>query len=108
LILESTFPSAFRVIAPFPLLPFDKFSNLDKLQKIDCPVLIMHGEADQTIPIQHGQTLYEAAPEPKQALWVAEAGHNDFTWIAGERQQQALWSFQQLIATHQHQPDTQN
>ncbi|MBD2019907.1 alpha/beta hydrolase [Leptolyngbya sp. FACHB-36] len=100
LILESTFTSAFRVVVPFPLLPFDKFSNLDKLRKIRCPVLVMHGEADQTIPIQHSQTLYEAAPEPKMSLWVAEAGHNDFTWVAGKRYQQVLLSFQKLVEAH--------
>lgn len=101
LILESTFTSAFRVVVPFPLLPFDKFSNLSELQKIDCPVLVMHGHADQTIPISHGQTLYEAASEPKMSLWVAEASHNDFTWTAGERHQQALLSFQELIEAQQ-------
>ncbi len=100
LILESTFTSAFRVVVPFPLLPFDKFSNIDKVQKIHCPVLIMHGQADQMIPPEHGQSLYEAAPEPKMSLWVAEAGHNDFTWAAGERHRQALLSFQQLVETH--------
>ena len=102
LILESTFTSAFRVVVPFPLLPFDKFSNLDKLRKVRCPVLVMHGQADQTIPFRHGQTLYQAAPEPKAFLWVAEAGHNDFAWVAGERLQQTLLSFQQLVKTNSH------
>jgi abhydrolase domain-containing protein 17 len=97
LILESTFTSAFRVIAPFPLLPFDKFNNLDKLAKVRCPVLVMHGQADQIIPVQHGQRLYAAAPEPKLALWVAQAGHNDFTWVAGDRHRQTLLAFQQLV-----------
>ncbi|MBW4422867.1 MAG: alpha/beta hydrolase [Myxacorys californica WJT36-NPBG1] len=97
LILESTFTSAFRVVVPFSLLPFDKFSNLDKLPKVRCPILVMHGQADQTIPIQHSQTLYNAASEPKMSLWVAGAGHDDFTWVAGERHQQTLLSFQQLV-----------
>jgi abhydrolase domain-containing protein 17 len=101
LILESTFTSAFRVVVPFPLLPFDKFSNFDKLRQIRCPVLVMHGQADQTISIGHGQTLYKAASEPKMSLWVAGAGHNDFTVIAGDRHRQALLSFQQLIETQQ-------
>lgn len=101
LILESTFTSAFRVVIPFPLLPFDKFPNLQKLPKVHGPVLVMHGQADQTIPIKHGKTLYEAAPAPKLSLWVAEAGHNDFTWVAGDRHRQALLSFQQLIEAHQ-------
>lgn len=101
LILESTFTSAFRVVVPFPILPFDKFSNLDKLRKVQCPVLVMHGQADEVIPIQHGQRLYEAAQEPKMSLWVAEAGHNDLAWAAGERYQQTLVAFQKLVETHQ-------
>lgn len=97
LILESTFTSVFRVVVPFPLLPFDKFPNLNKLRKIFCPVLVMHGQADRIIPFGHGRKLYEAAPEPKAFLWIEGAGHNDFTWVAGERLQQALVSFRQLI-----------
>jgi abhydrolase domain-containing protein 17 len=100
LILESTFTSAFRVILPFPILPFDEFTNLDKLKQIHCPVLIMHGQADETIPIQHGRSLYEAAIEPKMSLWIAAAGHNNFADIAGDRYGKTLLSFQQLVKTH--------
>ncbi|AFY94512.1 alpha/beta hydrolase [Chamaesiphon minutus] len=100
LILESTFTSAFRVVVPFPLLPFDKFTNLDKISKVRCPVLVMHGQSDEIIPFDHGRSLYKAAPQPKMYLWIANAGHNDFTDVAGARHQQALLSFQQLIETH--------
>ncbi len=100
LVLESTFTSAFRVVLPFPLLPFDKLTNLDKLNKVHRPVLIMQGQSDRTIPVQHGHILYEAALEPKMSLWIAEAGHDDFTVVAGNRYQQALFSFQQLIKSH--------
>jgi abhydrolase domain-containing protein 17 len=99
LILESTFTSAFRLFMPFPLLPFDKFTNLDKLKKVHCPVLVMHGQADRLIPIQQGRSLYEAASEPKMSLWVADAGHNDFADVAGDRYRQTLLSFQQLVNT---------
>ncbi len=101
LILESTFTSAFRVVLPFALLPFDKFTNLDKLSKIHCPVLVMHGAADTIIPVHHGRSLYAAASEPKLSLWVADAGHNDLTAVAGDRYRQALLSFQQLLKTRQ-------
>jgi abhydrolase domain-containing protein 17 len=97
LVLESTFTSAFRVIVPFPILPFDKFTNQDKLGQIHCPILVMHGGADQTIPIAHGQALYATATGPKMSLWVPEAGHDDFTWVANHRHHQALLAFQQLI-----------
>jgi len=97
LILESTFTSAFRVVVPFPLLPFDKFPNLNKLQQVHCPVLVMHGQADQTIPIKHGYKLYETATDPKMSLWVDDAGHDDFMWVADEQHRKTLAAFQQLI-----------
>jgi len=101
LILESAFTSAFRVVFPFPLLPFDKFPILDNLQAVPVPVLVMHGKADRVIPFNHGQTLYAAAPGPTLSLWVEAAGHNDFSWVAGDRHRQALEDFQALVKTHQ-------
>ena len=98
LILKSAFTSIFRVVVPVPLLPFDKFPNRAKLRRVNCPVLVLHGQADQTIPFHHGQTLYETAPEPKQFLWVPQAGHNDFNWVAGDRMPQALATFQTLVS----------
>jgi pimeloyl-ACP methyl ester carboxylesterase len=100
LILESTFTSAFRVVVPFPLLPFDKFSNLKKLPQVHCPILVMHGQADQTIPIKHGYKLYESAANPKMSLWIDGAGHDDLTWVADEQHRKTLAAFQQLIKKH--------
>ncbi|WP_019503088.1 alpha/beta hydrolase [Pseudanabaena sp. PCC 6802] len=101
LILEGAFTSAFRVVVPFPLLPFDKFTNLDKISRVQSPVLVMHGQIDEVIPIHHGQKLYAAAPEPKLALWVEGAGHNDFTWVAGDRRRTALAEFLKIIEKKQ-------
>lgn len=97
LIIESAFTTAFQVIAPFPIFPFDKFRNIDKIVKVNCPVLVMHGKADDTIPFSHGQKLFAAAKEPKHYLWVAEAGHNDFMWVAGEQYAKTLWEFIRLV-----------
>lgn len=77
LIMESTFTGAFRVVTRYPILPFDKFKNLEKMDKVKCPVLVIHGTNDWTIPAYHGQRLFEAANEPKQALWIEGAGHNN-------------------------------
>lgn len=97
LVLESAFTSAFRVIVPFPIFPFDKFPNLSKIKKVNCPVLIIHGKADDTIPFSHGQQLFAAARPPKLSLWVDEAGHNDLMWVAGEQYGKILEDFAQLI-----------
>ena len=85
LILESTFTTAFRVITRYPILPFDKFKSIDKISSIQCPVLIIHGTQDWTIPVYHGERLFEAANEPKTAFWVGGAGHNDLFYTDQER-----------------------
>lgn len=97
LIVESSFTTAFRVVLPFPILPFDKFPNIHKIKRVTCPVLIMHGKADNVIPFQHGQKLFAAANEPKLSLWVERADHNDFMWVAGEQYADILRKFAQLI-----------
>jgi abhydrolase domain-containing protein 17 len=98
LILESGFTSAFRVMTRVPLLPFDKFPNLERIRTLDVPVLVMHGRRDRVIPFRMGAQLFDAAPEPKQRLWVETAGHNDLAWVAGERYAEALRSFAALVA----------
>jgi fermentation-respiration switch protein FrsA (DUF1100 family) len=93
LILESTFTSAFRVLLPIPIFPFDKFPNRDRIGQITMPVLIIHGEADTTIPIHHGRSLYAAAPDPKRSLWIPNADHNDLVWVGGADYVDAVGSF---------------
>ncbi len=39
------------------------------------PLLIIHGQEDQVIPPHHGETLYEAASEPKTIWRPSDAGH---------------------------------
>ncbi len=97
LIIESGFISAFRVVLSIPIFPFDKFPNRDRLKRVRCPVLIIHGENDRVIPFWHGQALYNAANQPKQFFAVAGAGHNDVAEIAGKSYPKALQSFVTLI-----------
>ena len=90
LILESAFVTAFRVITRVPLTPFDKFRNIDKIKRVGCPVLVIHGKADRVIPFWHGEKLFKEAIEPKLKFWVDGAGHNDLFWVAGERYWEVL------------------
>lgn len=97
LVLESTFVSAFRVMTRVPLLPFDKFRTLAKLDRVGCPVLVMHGDQDEVIEFWHGQTLYEQAKEPKRKLWVSGAGHGGLESLAGDDYRRALTEFTDLL-----------
>jgi fermentation-respiration switch protein FrsA (DUF1100 family) len=38
--------------------------------------LIVHGEADDVVPVAKGQ-LYAIAPDPKEIVTLAGAGHNN-------------------------------
>jgi abhydrolase domain-containing protein 17 len=100
LVVESSFTSAFRVVVPFPVLPFEKFNSIAKIATIRCPVLIMHGDADRTVPFSHGQQLYAAAPNPKKHLWVNGAGHTNLEDVAAKAYGGALQEFQKLLETH--------
>ena len=89
LVLQSTFTSA-RDMAKtmFPLgllLPLTglRFNSVEKISKIACPKLIIHGTSDEIIPFRLGQRLFDEAPPPKMFYAVPEAGHNDLFWIAG-------------------------
>jgi fermentation-respiration switch protein FrsA (DUF1100 family) len=97
LIVQSGFTSAFRVLALGRLIPFRKFNNLAKIARVRCPILVMHGRADEVIPFRHGESLLAAAHEPKSHLWVDGAGHNDFDEVAGKRLIAALGAFAQSL-----------
>jgi abhydrolase domain-containing protein 17 len=97
LILESTFTTAFRVVTRYPMFPFDKFNSIDKIGSVRCPVLVIHGTDDWTIPVYHGQRLFEAANEPKQALWVEGAGHNDLFYTDQQRYLNTVKNFAKEI-----------
>ena len=85
LIVQSGFTSAFRVLALGRLIPFQKFNNLAKMARVRCPVLVMHGRADQVVPFRHGESLLAAAHDPKSHFWLDGAGHNDFDLVAGKQ-----------------------
>lgn len=77
LILQSPFVSAYRVKTVLPLFPFDKYQNLNNINLVKIPTLIMHGTNDNVVPLWHGQTIFNALEGYKQAYWVKGAGHNN-------------------------------
>lgn len=51
--------------------------SIDKVPKITCPVLVIHGTEDEVIDFSHGLAIYEKCPRAVEPLWVEGAGHND-------------------------------
>ncbi|MGQ0662275.1 MAG: alpha/beta hydrolase [Pseudomonadota bacterium] len=83
LVLESPFTSISEAGAwhfpfvPVKLLARDRFDSLSKIAAIDRPLLIVHGEQDTTIPVALARKLLAAARQPKEAVFLPQAGHND-------------------------------
>jgi fermentation-respiration switch protein FrsA (DUF1100 family) len=63
---------------PVKLVMIDHFDSLSKISKIKTPLLILHGEQDETIPARHGKTLLAAANDPKEAVFFNDVGHSNF------------------------------
>jgi hypothetical protein len=101
IILESGLSSASDMAATIlPWIPRwlhrfsrNKLDSVGKLPKVRCPVLVVHGEDDEIIPLAQGRALYRAAPEPKRLLIVPRAGHNNLPSVGGENYQDTLDAF---------------
>jgi hypothetical protein len=82
LVLESSFTSVREMAARFGFpsaMIVDKFENLEAVASLDIPVLVIHGERDQMIPVAHGEELADAA---ETELVRLPCGHDDcpFAW----------------------------
>jgi hypothetical protein len=89
LVLESAFTSIPDMArAAYPFLPpvggliRTRYETLGKLSKLSLPLLVLHGERDEIVPLSQGRRLFEAAGEPKRMFVIPGAGHND-TYAAG-------------------------
>jgi len=54
LVLQGAFVSVYRTKTGIPVFPGDKFTNLSKMPLLRCPVFVIHGTADGTVPFSHG------------------------------------------------------
>lgn len=66
----------------FPLLPVrqlarERYDNLARIGAIAAPLLIVHGEADEVVPVGHGKRLFATANQPKTGVFIPGARHND-------------------------------
>jgi pimeloyl-ACP methyl ester carboxylesterase len=100
LILESTFTrlpdvaaQTFRPAGTLTELTGQRMDSLARIGEIRVPLLMLHGEADRTVPYTLGRRLFDAAPGPKTFVAVEGGRHSDLHDQAAERYQTALRAF---------------
>ena len=89
---ESWSPRGMALVAPFaslrdmgrlfyPTLTWsgrlvgNRYNSAALVDRIDCPLLILHGVDDELVPLSQGRKLFDAAREPKRLVAVETAGH---------------------------------
>ena len=100
--MESAFTSASDVagtVLPMigPLL-IRSFDSRRKITRVQAPILFIHGNADDIVPMRLGRALFDAAPEPKYLWAIPGAGHNDIVESAGPEGRRHLRSFYESLA----------
>lgn len=71
----------------------ERFASIEKIARVDAPLLMIHGSADSTVPLQLGAALFAAANQPKSWLTVEGGAHSDLQQIDAAGYQQALRNF---------------
>jgi pimeloyl-ACP methyl ester carboxylesterase len=102
LVLEAPFTSlrgvaghVLPVLGPLLLWGFDSKS---RIAGVHAPLLVIHGDRDDTVPCSLGKELYDAAPGPKSLWTVPGAGHNNILEAAGPEYAERLRRFYSGIA----------
>lgn len=80
-ILDSPFTSMVELAEKFyPWLPVsfllkDRYDSMRHVRDVRAPVFVMHGEADDIVPVAMGRRVFAAANEPKEIVTLPGVGH---------------------------------
>lgn len=90
LILESPFPSiSYMAGRAYPFLPVSlllqtHYDSLAKIGKVETPLLVLHGDKDEIVPLEAGRKVFDTARGVKEFYIIRGAGHNDTHLVGGE------------------------
>ncbi|XP_073012597.1 uncharacterized protein [Typha latifolia] len=75
-VLHSAILSGLRVVCHVNFtFCFDIYKNINKIKKVKCPVLVIHGTEDDVVNWLHGNGLWKLSKEPYEPLWIKGGGH---------------------------------
>ena len=77
----------------------NKYNSLARIAKINRPLLILHGEQDETVPVSQANKLLNAANLPKHLQVMPGAKHNDIFEAGGQAYWGALEQFVSELRT---------
>ena len=73
-------------------MPF-QFDNLERIRKVTCPILMVHGERDPIVPFHMSDTLERAVRSRLVRLDLPSVGHHDLFVKGGKRLWKTVYDF---------------
>ena len=80
-------------LPPIGWLVRNHYDSISRIQQLYVPVLVLHGDQDETVPIDQGRKLYGAANQPKRFQVLKGAAHNDTFEVAPEQYWRTIEAF---------------
>jgi len=56
----------------------ERFSNIEEIEKAECPCFFIHGKKDKVIPWEHSKSLFERCKSPAKLNLSETMSHNTF------------------------------
>lgn len=100
-VLEAPYTSTVDVAAkaypwaPVSLLMLDQYRSRDIIDRINAPLLVIHGDGDEVIPFEQGWALYQMAEAPKAFVRMVGSNHSTLTRDGGYDH---IWRFLDIPA----------
>jgi len=99
---SSNLADAARLRYPFlpkKLLPAERYAAVEYVTRVTCPLVMLHGEQDQTIPYELGRKVFDAAPNQsaggvlKKFVDLPHSDHDDIVETDGALLESAVQEF---------------
>ncbi len=86
-------PQILRQMSAESGLPLNEINAAEAVATLKMPVLVIHGEQDQLVPVEQGQAVFTAVSQPKALYTVPNAGHLDIFTIDPDRFTEQMGNF---------------
>jgi fermentation-respiration switch protein FrsA (DUF1100 family) len=92
--------AALTLPIPFAgLLVHGHYNSMQRIPRVQAPLLIIHSENDEVVPHDQGMKLYRAANRPKRFVTLWGASHNNVHHVAADAMARALVDFRNGLAS---------
>ena len=94
-----------RLHSQYRFLPLDiiikhRFDSVNKVGRLEVPVLYIHGTKDETVPFEMTRELFAQTASNKRMTLIAGGGHNNTAAVGGEEYLNSVRDFIRFAVRH--------